>query len=112
MHEISDMAVMGYFENTIISLKRASSVSPIIIDQTWHKSDLVFVMDVILNSYPIITIFTVSFDGEDISFIPVSIVDFWDAVFTREEKIFGIHDVIQDWIDTYFSGQVNDGYSY
>lgn len=112
VNKISNMTVMSHFENTIISLKRASSVGPIIINETWHKSDFILVVDMILNSYPIITIFTVCFDGENISFVPVSIIDFWNEVFARKEKIFGIHNIIKYWIHTYFRGQINDGYSY
>lgn len=54
------------------------------------------------------TVVTSRFNVENITFIPISIIDFIQFVIARIKQVFGVHNIIEEWIDADVGGKVDD----
>ena len=62
----------------------------------------------VVNFYFGGTVFARCLNGEDVSLVPLTIIDFTDLVLARVEEVFGVHDIFQLGTDCDVSRQVDD----
>ena len=69
---------------------------------------VVFELDVVVDPDLGGTVPADGLDEEDITAVPVGVVDLVEAIFSREEKVLGVHNVVEQGVDRDVGGQVDD----